>query len=133
MNDDWNGPTGDGSGPTDVKSLGGISGIVNRTNGMFLVGVFLTDLAPPDPAPPRLDFSSTSTGGPPPVGERFTELAPEIGQTFLIGNGKGHRYVVPDGATRLFLGFADAYLYVGCPGWYGNNDGNLKVTVNLTG
>lgn len=50
-----------------------------------------------------------------------------------MGNGKGRSYKVPAGATRLYLGFADGYLYVGHPGWYGNNAGQLSVTVKLAG
>jgi hypothetical protein len=119
-----NGPAGDTQGAggesTDVTSYEGISGIVNQGNGMFLVGVFLTDGVASDPAPSRLDFTD---------GEDFEELAPEIAQTFLIGDGQGRSYQVPSGATRLFLGFADAYLYKGSPGWYGNNAGELEVTV----
>ena len=42
-NNDWNGPEGDRVGPTDVTSYRGISGLVDRHNGMFLVGVFLSD------------------------------------------------------------------------------------------
>jgi hypothetical protein len=59
-------------------------------------------------------------------------LEPEIGQTFLIGNGKGRSFVVPAEATRHFLGFADAFRYEGCPGWYGNNAGHLTVAVDVT-
>jgi hypothetical protein len=131
----WNGPSGDGIGPTDVRSLLGISGIVHRTNGMFLTGVFLTDEPTSSPAPPRLDFSDSASAQTEQWvtdGERFDELAPQIGQTFLIGDGSGHRFVVPDEATRLFLGFADAFLYEGCPGWYGNNAGHLRVEVEVT-
>jgi hypothetical protein len=129
---DWNGPEGDAIGPTDVKSLQGISGIVHRTNGMFLVGMFLTDDPPSSPAPPRLDFSDTELTTPDTtfIGP-FESLEPEIGQVFLIGNGKGRSYAVPDEATRLFLGFADAFSYKGCPGWYGNNRGKLNVTIEV--
>jgi hypothetical protein len=119
-----NGPAGDTQGAggesTDVTSYEGISGIVNQGNGMFLVGVFLTDGVPSDPAPPRLDFTDV---------EDFEELAPEIFQTFFVGDGMGRTYRVPSGATRLYLGFADAFLYEGPPGWYGNNAGELEVTV----
>ncbi len=118
----WNGPAGDLRGPTDVTSFRGISGIVNEHNGMFLVGVFLTDDPPSSPAPERLDFTDA---------EQFEELAPEIGQTFLIGDGAGRRYRAPSGATRLFLGFADGFLYRGAPGWYGNNRGELQVTIEM--
>ena len=118
-----NGPDGDHRGPTNIKSLKGISGIMDFTNGMFLVGVFLTDSAPKRPAPPRIDFTET---------ERFDVLAPRIGQTFFIGNGKGRRYQVPPAATRLYVGFADGFFYQGAPGWYGNNAGRLRVTVEVT-
>ena len=119
---DWNGPAGDGIGGTNVESFDGISGIVHRANGMFLVGVFLSDGMPETPEPPRLDFTNGMPDDP---------LAPELRQTFLIGDGKGYKYAVPVEATRLYLGFADAYLYRGAPGWYDNNAGELKVTVNI--
>lgn len=118
--DNWNGAEGDGKGPTNVKSFDGISGIVHRRNGMFLVGVFLTATTPAGPAPPRLDFTRR---------DRFAQLAPRLGQTFFVGDGKARAYRVPSGATRLFLGFADAYLYVGAPGWYDNNAGRVVATV----
>jgi hypothetical protein len=57
-------------------------------------------------------------------------VPPEIGQTFLIGDGVGHRYRAPEGATRLFLGFADGFVYRGDPGWYDNNVGSLQVVVD---
>jgi hypothetical protein len=116
-----NGAGGDGLGPTDITSYEGISGIVHGRNGMFLVGVFLTDTAPSDPAPPRLDFTWRDRPG---------LLAPRIAQTFMVGDGKDRAYRIPPGATRLYLGFADAYLYEGPPGWYGNNGGKLTVTVS---
>jgi hypothetical protein len=97
MYPDWNGPDGDRIGPTDVGSFQGISGIFHRTNGMFLVGVFLTDAPPSAPAPPRLNFSALEIEQPGtvlvPGGEEFDRLAPEIGQTFLIGDGEGRSYV----------------------------------------
>jgi hypothetical protein len=117
-----NGPAGDGHTPTDVESYQGISGIENHGNGMFLVGVFLTDDPPSGRAPRRLDFTD---------GEDFDVLAPEVGQTFLIGDGKGRAFRVPPGATRLFLGFADAAYFNGNPGWYNNNVGQLSVTVEV--
>jgi hypothetical protein len=118
----WNGPEGDGIGGTDVESFEGISGIVNDHNGMFLVGVFLSDAEPADPAPERLDFTDK---------EQFDLLEPELGQVFYVGDGANRRFRIPTGATRLFLGFADAAGYMGPPGWYGNNVGELAVTVAL--
>ena len=118
-----NGPEGDGIGATDVYSWHGISGIVHRRNGMFLVGVFLGDGPPKGNAPRRLNFTKR---------EHFRSLAPRIGQTFLIGDGRGRAYAVPADASRLYLGFADGYYYRGNPGWYGNNDGKLSATVEMT-
>ncbi|HEX4897742.1 MAG TPA: hypothetical protein VFV53_05220 [Candidatus Limnocylindrales bacterium] len=117
-----NGADGDHRGPTDIESFEGISGIVDATNGMFLTGVFLGDSIPFDPAPARLDFTD---------GEAFESLAPQIAQTFFVGDGAGKRFLVPEGASRLFLGFADAAGYRGDPGWYGNNAGYLDVTVQV--
>lgn len=119
-----NGPGGETLLGTDVESLGGISGIVHRDKAMFLVGVFLTDAEPADPAPERLEFADDN--------EDFDLLEPEIGQTFLIGDGIGRRYLAPTGATRLFLGFAEGMFYEGPPGWYGNNAGQLAVSVAVT-
>ena len=133
--DNVNGPAGDNLRKTDVESFEGISGIIHNRNGSFLVGVFLTQARPEDPAPPRLDVTQ-----PPPT----NSMAPRIGQVFLIGDGKTYRYkdevgfgetikfIVPHKATRLFVGFADAMLWQGLPGYYGNNTGELTVGLELT-
>jgi hypothetical protein len=118
-----NGPAGEELVGTDVESFGGISGIVHAKKAMFLVGVFLTDDEPADPAPARLDFTDN---------EDFDLLEPEVGQTFLIGDGVGRRYLAPLGATRLFLGFAEGMFYVGPPGFYGNNSGQLEAKVEVS-
>jgi hypothetical protein len=127
----YKGPGGDGKGETDITSYGGISGIVDRRHGQFLVGVFLTDDPPANFAPRRLDFTKH---------ERFRTLAPRVGQTFFVGDGRDRTFRVPPGATRLFLGFADAFSlgesategdYQGRPGYYDNNGGHLCVSVNM--
>ena len=117
-----NGPGGETVIGTDVESYAGISGIVHGNKAMFLVGVFLSDDTPADPAPKRLDFTDN---------EDFDLLKPEIGQTFLIGDGVDRRYLAPSEATRLFLGFAEGMFYVGPPGWYSNNGGELQVKVDV--
>lgn len=120
-----NGAEGDhganGFGPTDFEPLRGISGIVDSKNKMFLVGVFLADGEPSLPAPPRLDFTDR---------ERFDTLAPVLGQTFFIGDGVGRSYEVPENATRLYVGFADAYPFSRQAGYYGNNAGRLEVVAS---
>jgi hypothetical protein len=126
----YKGPGGDDKGETNITSYGGISGIVDRRHGQFLVGVFLTDDPPSKSAPERLDFSKN---------ERFQTLAPQVGQTFFVGDGGDRTFRVPPGATRLFLGFADAFSlgeaalqgdYQGRPGFYDNNGGHLCVGIN---
>lgn len=119
-------PDGSTAAPTNVNSYGGISGIKAGT-WMFLAGVFTDGTEPADPAPPRLDFTS--------LGTNFASLAPALDQTFFIGDGltgtgSGARqtFVAPAGATRLYLGFADAYGFQGDPGYYGDNTGSYAVT-----
>jgi hypothetical protein len=123
---EYHGPQGDANGETDIESYGGISGIVDRRHGMFLVGVFLTDDPPSTIAPERLDFTKR---------EHFHALAPQIAQTFFIGAGGSRAFHVPSGATRLFLGFADAFsgttYYQGHPGYYDNNGGHFCVAVEV--
>ncbi|MCX6629709.1 MAG: BACON domain-containing carbohydrate-binding protein, partial [Candidatus Solibacter sp.] len=126
-----NGPDGGtecSANGTDLTSYQGIAGVIHTRKTMFLVGVFLTDAEPADPAPPRLDFSNN---------EGFATLSPLIGQTFFIGDGQTgtgagtvQQFVAPDAATRLFLGFADGYSLHGSPGYYGDNSGSLGVTVS---
>lgn len=107
---------------TDVESHGGIAGLVVGERAMFLAGVFIGDEAPAGPAPERLDLSGKLD---------FERLEPGLAQTFFIGDGAGKVFVVPPGATRLFLGFVDAAFFVGEPGYYGNNRGGLEATVRF--
>lgn len=113
---------------TDIPSHGGISGIVHSSSVMFLVGVFLTDAEPADPAPPRLDFSDDA------LSDEFPMLAPAMNQTFFVGDGLGSGvpqvFQAPAGATRLFLGYADAFNFgdpPALPGYYDDNHGTLQV------
>ena len=75
-----------------------------------LIGVFLGN-SPPDPAAtsPILTFG---------IDDMTT---PVIQQAFVIGSNLDN-ITIPSGATRLFLGFHDAYE------WW-NNDGDMNVTV----
>ena len=123
----------------DMDSYGGISGMklfesnpIDR-RVMFLAGVFLADSEPVAPAPERLDFSSTS------LGRSFTQLSPLLYQTFYIGDGltgEGtgtvQNFIVPTGATRLFLGIVDGSYFVGGPDYYDNNEGTFTATFTVT-
>ena len=118
-----------------MDSYGGISGmnlfesIPADRRVMFLSGVFIADSEPVAPAPASLDFSSTS------LGRSFTELSPLLYQTFYIGDGRTgdgsgdvQTFIVPTGATRLFLGIVDGSYFVGGPDYYDNNDGSFVAS-----
>lgn len=111
--------------PTDINNYGGISGI-KAPNTMMLVGVFLGSGSPSSTSPSILDFNT--------IGMDFTTLSPELQQTFFIGDGltsggESQAFIVPTGATRLFLGIADAGGFKGDPSWYDDNTGSFEVTV----
>ena len=110
--------TPDGGSVFVTSSNNGISGATWPINA--LVGVFL-DASQPNlsAAPASLDFSTTS----------FTTLSPQLKQAFFIGDGRTgtgtgttQTFVVPAGATRLFLGTSDGF------GWF-NNSGSFAVTI----
>ncbi len=121
------GPDGTSFATFTLDSVDGISGFT-ATRARALHGVFLADAEPANPAPTPLTFTDFS----------FTQLAPQIAQQFYIGDGltgtgtgSPQRFIVPPGATRLFLGFADG---LGpCIGWYGDNGGSASGTVLISG
>lgn len=116
----------------NTNSLGGISGVFDndQTNFLPLVGVFTAGAIPNGtPAPSRLDF----TGG----FKNQATYTPLLNQTFFIGDGltgtgsgAKQRFMVPTGATNLYLGFADG---VPDPGAYGDNVGALSASFTITG
>jgi Ca2+-binding RTX toxin-like protein len=137
--------TGDGGCPgyeTGNASYLGVSGLIDTVGGraageeranMALAGVFLTDAEPKDPAPARLDFSEKGPAHPDGLGHNFDELTPAIAQVFFIGDGRVgtgqsddlplQEFVVPEGATYLYLGFVDLN--------YTDNHMGLTVTYAL--
>jgi hypothetical protein len=125
-----NGADGSAAHSTNISSVGGISGIIDTNRFAFLVGVFLGSSSPTNTAPPILTFSSP---------ENFTSLSPQLGQTFFIGDGLTatggitQEFIVPAGASRLFLGFADANGIQGAPGEYQDNSGSLQADVTISG
>jgi hypothetical protein len=129
--DNANDPDGVGAGSTSssVNSLNGLSGITGPNAG-FLVGVFENDIEPMDPAPAALNFSS--------IGTNFTSLSPLLNQVFFIGDGltgdksgSVQQFIIPNGATRLFLGIADAPGYHGDPGGYDDNTGQFTASFTI--
>lgn len=122
------GPDGYLAKGSKITSLGSISGFVAPAQ-LPLVGVF-TEGPPSGPAPASFDYS----GG---LGQ--SSFSPLLDQVFFIGDGLTGRgsgslqtFNVPAGATELWLGFADAYGFIGAPGYYGDNPGCLAVSGTLT-
>ena len=124
--------SGDGgaySPGTNILSYGGISGIRKDNAFGFLVGVFINDSAPTGSEPSALDFTNNTS---------FAELSPELNQTFFIGDGLTgsglgniQRFLVPEQATRLFLGFADGGNVQGAHGFYNDNSGRVVANFEL--
>lgn len=105
-----------------AREFFGISGYIGPINA--LVGAFLDDSAPIPPAPLALDFST-------PAAQAQLSFAPELNQVFFVGDGltgtgtgAAQLFVVPPGATRLFLGSSDG------PGANYNNVSSFAVTVS---
>lgn len=115
---------------TDVNSFAGISGLQFSNRQLFLVGVFLNDTTPTDPAPSRLSYSDTNADE--------LSYTPGLNQTFFIGDGLTGTgsgtiqvFFSPVGATRLFLGFVDGEGFEGNPGWYSDNPGFLTLDLEV--
>lgn len=109
-----------------IDGVGGISGVESRERVGYLAAVFLSD-GQPATAPDRLFLGEDYD---------FTELSPEIGQVFFVGDGvtsggEAQVFRVPPGATAVFFGIADAAEFVGPPGAYGDNVGAFDVTVTF--
>jgi len=131
----WTNPDGWGSsGGTNIDSCGGIAGIIHPRQ-LFLAGLFLDDSEPRFPAPARLDFRPAPLG----TDTTFSELHPGLRQIFFIGDGLTsapnvqQSFYVPNGATRLYLGFADAGNFFGTPGFYDDDFGSMSANVSICG
>ena len=108
----------------DGGAVNGIAGVWAPMNA--LMGIFLDDTQPDLlTAPAGLDFRT--------IGLDFLSLAPTLRQVFFIGDGftgtgtgAQQQFVIPVGATRLFLGTMDGF------GW-ANNGGSFNIVAsNLT-
>ena len=117
---------------TNIFSWNGVSGII-ADRFLFLAGVYLTDAQPVSGnEPPTLNFGT--------IGTDFSDLSPVVNQSFFIGDGitstgQVQQFLVPDGATRLYLGFMDSNNF----GWpngdvpyaYWDNSGTLTATFDV--
>jgi hypothetical protein len=113
----YNGPAGAmplPPGTTDIPAVGGISGVYVSDRQMFLAGVFLT---------------GETAGVSPPRTNTLTQV-PALQQVFYVGAGP-RTVGVPEGATQLFLGFADAFGFRGRAGYYDDNRGSVRINVTL--
>lgn len=117
---------GSASGPDGGAVYAHASGAVFGKSSLrspinALIGVFLSDAKESSPPVPQdLNFAA-------PGSRDFTQLAPQLGQMFFIGDGKTASGVtqvfrVPADAADLYLGTMDGW------GWY-NNRGMFDVTV----
>ncbi|MEF7617005.1 PEP-CTERM sorting domain-containing protein [Aquincola sp. MAHUQ-54] len=126
----WYGLDG-GGGTTRVNGINGLSGVQANT-ALPLVAVFTTDADPFGGAAPANLPAWTAAGA--------ASVAPALHQVFVIGDGRAGvnnaagallSYTAPEGATRLYLGFADSWSFQGNPGYYADNLGGVNYTVAL--
>ncbi|MBE9030205.1 PTPA-CTERM sorting domain-containing protein [filamentous cyanobacterium LEGE 11480] len=112
------------SGATNIQTISdnGIAGVFHNSRTMFLVGLFLADETPTG-TPVQADLSGQ---------ESQETITTSLAVPFYVGDGltedlKPQNFLVPDTATRLFFGFADAFAFSGLPGFYSDNSGELEV------
>jgi Flp pilus assembly protein TadG len=112
------------TGKLAKKVDGAENGISNITGCPMnaVIGVFLNDQQPSKyGSPSALDFSTDNA-------RNFATLRPELRQVFFIGDGlmndktTPQHFIVPDGATRLFVGNMDEYEW-------NNNSGSRQITI----
>jgi Flp pilus assembly protein TadG len=106
----------------DAGAEHGKSNITAPINAV--IGVFLDDSVPSGTTPPNLNFSTAAS-------RDFETLSPKLRQMFFLGDGKTstgvqQQFVVPPGATRLFIGKMDGYEW-------NNNIGSSNVTFHRVG
>jgi hypothetical protein len=119
---------------TDVNGIGQLSGLDADARNEFLTGVFLGSSLPAV-RPATIDYATSAA-------YRQPDYSPQLGQVFFIGDGltktnsgSSQTFDVPDGATRLYLGFLDVPGRGGSPGDSCGNDrngGSLKVSGHIS-
>ncbi|MDZ5623603.1 hypothetical protein SFC88_22440 [Nocardioides sp. HM23] len=114
-------------GSTGITAFNGIAGVTFADRTLFVVGVFVGDDQPTQPDDAVVDLSGA---------DDETTHEPGLGEPFFIGDGETgdgevQEVVVPEDATTLYVGFADAYGFYGTPGAYGDNEGSVDVEVSI--
>lgn len=119
---------------TTVTSYGGLSGINADQANMFLVGVFLDNSEPSGTGPSVLSYNYGTPGS---LNTTDPTFSPALDQVFFIGDGLTGTdtgleqiFLVPPGATRFYLGFADSFDSV--PSYYADDFGQLTATFSIT-
>ena len=124
-------------GQANINSSGNIAGIQTSGRSMTLVGLFLGPSLPAA-APARLTYTAGDM-----TLAAYTGIG--LGQVFFIGDGRTtnvlgngaqggtvQQFLVPDGATRLFLGVADGCGFLVDPACYNDNSGSLSVFYDIS-
>lgn len=124
--------TGDGANcvnsSTNVSAANGYGSFVLNGRTMPLVGLFLGSTVEATPTGVNSSFDAENAQ---------TSFAPLLQQVFFIGDGLSdlgalQTFAVPTGATKLYLGFADAFGFSGAPGYFSDNHGGLSVSYVTT-
>ncbi len=124
---------GPGGNPSDTgfnlygaENGGPEHGIANVTAPLgAIIGIYLDDTQPDTtPAPPALDFSTAAS-------RDFSTLSPQLKQPFYLGSGVRsdgtlQNFIVPKGATRLFIGVMDFQQW-------SDNGGSMQTKVTRAG
>jgi hypothetical protein len=141
--DQINGPDGGTCANTNTNIIpvynNGIPGVIDNNRTMFLMGVFLSDQAPTgNPGetsairnPANLPYQTNVTNQ-----KNQSPIQAQLAIPFFIGDGYTDSglqqiFLVPDTATRLFLGFADAASFQGAPRQYQDNTGSLTANFEI--
>lgn len=134
----WWGGSGGSNGPdggffsaaTNISALGPISGFSAPRSG-HLLGLFLAGDPTGNPAPANFAYPNAAS-------LTAASFTPQLQQIFFIGDGLTGEgtgdvqiFNVPDSATSLVLGIADAFAFSGQPGWYADNTGGYEVAYNI--
>lgn len=117
-----------------ASSIGGLNGISDATGNtqLPLVAMFGSEADPFGQAAPAA-LPAWDAGNP-------VSQAPALYQVFFVGDGRTGRddasgtlltFTAPVNATRLYLGFVDAFNFNGTSGYYDDNPGVVNATVTL--